>query len=486
VTGSGKSSTCRWLLLQLWKEHRIPFLVIEPGINPSYRSLLASEIGDDLRVFTVGNENVAPLRLNPLAVPQGIPAQQHIDAIFNLFSGSFSLHPPLPYVLRDALQRLYVERGWDLIRGTPPPSRPNDAPQIVDLLHSVQSVIQESQWSGELRQNVIASLEVRLRSLTFGSKGLLFSASEATSFESLLERPTILEFDALTDDDEKLFVAGILLVRVAQHWRRMGLSQGRLRHITVVEEAHRLLRAAVETAGTEIANPRGRIVALFSDMLAELRGFGAGWIIAEQVPAKLAPEVIKNTNLKILHRLVAKDDRDLVGSTANLTEDQQRKLARLSSGEAVAYAEGSNSASLVRVPNPFRNQALGIPSDSFVRDSMVQRMPVKTTEPYGGLRQCPGCRKPNCEIQIQLLSHLDEADIHEAFDAALGKRWEALWAVGKMWVAPHFPAGKIPEAAFCGLLCHAERVGMQNDELDRLRSNLGELLSREPKKNNKP
>ncbi|HEX6931518.1 MAG TPA: ATP-binding protein, partial [Streptosporangiaceae bacterium] len=73
-------------------------------------------------------------------------------------------------------------------------------------------------------------------------------------------------------------------------------------------------------------------------------------VIAEQIPAKLVPDVVKNTALKIVHRLPASDDRDLVGATMNLDAEQSRQVVSFPPGVAAVFADGMDRPLRVKVP----------------------------------------------------------------------------------------------------------------------------------------
>src|SRR5579863_5619811 len=139
---------------------------------------------------------------------------------------------------------------------------------------------------------------------------------------------------------------GTLVIRIVEHLRlaaRAGRGAG-LRHVIVIEEAHRLLRARREGRAS------GHAVELFAAMLAEIRAYGEGLVIAEQIPAKLVSDVVKNTALKVMHRLPAADDRDLVGAAMNLGEAQSRQVVSLEPGMAAVFADGMDRPIRIRVP----------------------------------------------------------------------------------------------------------------------------------------
>jgi DNA helicase HerA-like ATPase len=151
---------------------------------------------------------------------------------------------------------------------------------------------------------------------------------------------------------------GAMLLRLTEHLRLRQHAEGpaplRLRHLTVVEEAHRLLRQPPAGSG---AGPAAQAVEMFAGMLAEIRAYGEGLVIAEQIPAKLIPDVIKNTAIKIVHRLPAADDRDTVGATMNLREDQSAYLVTLRPGEAAVFTDGMDYPLLTRIPDGTAREA---------------------------------------------------------------------------------------------------------------------------------
>ena len=371
VTGSGKTNTCIRLLSEVWDSHRIPFLVIEPA-KAEYRRLLADpKLKGSLRVFTVGDETISPLRLNPLEVPAGGSVQTHIDYLKSLFSAVFILQPPLNYMLEAALYEVYEERGWDLALNTNSrgAGEARSYPSLYDLEVKAREVIARMKYSAEWSNDVEGALLARLRSLRVGgSKGALFDTRLSVSSEVLFETPCVLELEKIISDEEKAFLIGIILVRLYEH-RQIAASQAReetlrsgvpgknsqmpglgLRHLTLVEEAHRLLRNVSTQQGSEVAaNPQGKAIEVFASMLAEIRAYGEGILVAEQIPSKLIPDALKNTNLKVIHRLVAADDRESLGQAMSMDASQTKYLARLTTGQAVVYAESVRKPLLVRV-----------------------------------------------------------------------------------------------------------------------------------------
>jgi hypothetical protein len=353
VTGSGKTESCFFLLDQLWREQGVPFLVLEPA-KREYRALRNYPGFECLRVFTLGDESgrEPPFRMNPFEVPEGIHVQTHIDLLRSLFNASFAgLYAPMPYLLEEALYAIYAERGWDLTRGECGGHRlPSERfPTLSDLCAKVEEVVEQAGYDPEVTQNVQTALRVRLNSLRIGAKGLMLDTTCSTSMEELLGSPTVLELAALGDPEVVAFLMGLLWLRLYEH--RFAQGPNPLKHVTILEEAHRLMARHIQFSGhPEVSNVRAQAVEVFCNMLAELRAFGEALLIVDQSPTKLHPDVLKNTNLKMVHRLVVQEDREAIGGCTNMRGAQIRALATLATGQAVAYAEGMKEPFLVQVP----------------------------------------------------------------------------------------------------------------------------------------
>jgi hypothetical protein len=351
VTGSGKTNTCFSILHQLWKIYKRPFLVIEPSMKREYR-VLYKDI-DDLLVFTIGDEKVAPFRYNIFKPQGGIGLQTHIDYLRSLFLASFALYPPMPYVLDNALHQVYVNRGWDLATGTNERGEGDLAyPTLTDLYQEIEKIVDGLGYDEEVSRNVKAGLKTRINNLRIGGKGMMLDIPEGVSIKELLEKPTVLELASIGDDEEKAFIIGAILMGICEfHQSQPRAKVNDLSHLTVIEEAHRLLRnTSQDQSDPEVANIRGKALETFCNMLSEIRAFGEGIIIVDQIPSKLAPDVVKNTSLKVIHRIVARDDRELIGASMNLSEEQKRRLSTLMAGEAVAYREGLDGSFLLNMP----------------------------------------------------------------------------------------------------------------------------------------
>lgn len=349
VTGGGKTNTCFYLLGQLWR-YNIPFMVCEPAKSEYRHMMLMSETFKGIgQAFSLGDETVSPFRLNPFEIMPGVKVQTHLDALKSVFNASFEMYSPMPQVLEKALNQIYNVRGWDLVnnvnRRLPPgmslsdPDCPAEIyPTMKDLFEIIDPVVESFGYSDRIGPDVQAALKARIGSLLIGGKGQMLNTRRSIPMKELFGRPTVVELKMVSEDSEKSFLMGMLLVFLYEYREALG-PHDHLQHVMLVEEAHRLLKNVPTGQSGEGANPAGKAVEFFTNMLAEIRSYGQGFIIADQIPNKLAPEALKNTNLKIMHRIVAVDDRDSMGGAMNLDDVQKRHVTALGQGRAIVYAE---------------------------------------------------------------------------------------------------------------------------------------------------
>ncbi|HEY3514321.1 MAG TPA: ATP-binding protein, partial [Kribbella sp.] len=326
ATGSGKSQTIRHLLEGL-SAASVPWLVIEPA-KAEYAGM-AGRLGADssVAVIRLGDPDAVPLSLNPLEPEAGFPLQTHLDLVRALFLAAFEAHEPFPQVLSQALTRCYTSYGWDLALS----SGATQYPTLADLQTTARAVVDDIGYGAELAADVRGFVDVRLTSLLLGTPGRFLGGGHPLDVADLLRRNVVLELEDVGDDQDKAFCMGVVLIRLIEHLRVHRTSATGLQHVTVVEEAHRLLKATTEP---------NHAVELFAGLLAEIRAYGEGLVIAEQIPSKVIPDVVKNSALKILHRLPAADDRETVGATMNLTTPQSRAVVSLPPGQATTFTDG--------------------------------------------------------------------------------------------------------------------------------------------------
>lgn len=336
VTGSGKTTTCQALI----KRSELPFWVIEPA-KTEYRTM------ENTIIFTLGDESGAPFRFNPFELLPGESISSHVDIFRASLEAAFDMEAAIPQLLESALYNCYREKGWDIDRSEPPDGASQGIfPTLSDLLARVDAEVEEQGFDERLKRDYIGSIRARLQSLLLGARGRMLDCQKSVNFMDLLDRNVILELENIRSGAQKSFLMGLIMARyqeaVRLRYERSGKREGR---ILLLEEAHRLL--SKYQPGDAPTKKQG--VEIFTDMLAEIRKYGVCMMIADQIPNKLAGDVLKNTNTKIVHRVFAQDDKDAIGNAIALSDDQKRFLSSLRIGYAVLYSGDYEQAVQVKV-----------------------------------------------------------------------------------------------------------------------------------------
>ncbi len=335
VPGSGKTTAMNNIVTQL-AFRGIPFLVIEPA-KTEYRLFTqlrehphpkVAELARTLRVYSVGNERISPLRYNPLAYPKGISRDEHMGAVLHAFRASMPLEGPMLGLLTNAVEAAYENKRAGV-----------RFPRLRDVYEQGKRIVKDQGYSGEVNDNLTAAIELRLGGLVRGDLGRVFDCDEGIpDATTLFTQPVVLEMDYLTQEHACLMTL-MILSSLREHIRINRESGSTLKHVTFIEEAHNIVGRVPQGASGE-SDPKGFAADFVARMLAEVRALGEGIVVADQLPSAVSPEVIKNTGAKLAHRLVANDDREELGGTMLLDDVGVQELARLAPGEAYFYAEG--------------------------------------------------------------------------------------------------------------------------------------------------
>ncbi|MCK8826593.1 DUF87 domain-containing protein [Natroniella acetigena] len=346
VTGSGKTTTCQKLLL----DSELPFLVIEPA-KTEYR-ILTEEV-DDLKIFTLGKDTVAPFRLNPFEFFPHESITSRVDMIKASLEAAFDMEAAIPQILETAIYECYQDLGWNI--ATNKNERYDDPfadgvyafPTLENLVDKIEEVVNQQGFDERLKNDYIGSIKARLQGLLVGSKGLMLNTKRSIDFERLLDNKVVLELEEIKSGSEKSLIMGFILSDLVEAIKAkyLRLKGTKFKHITLLEEAHRLL--SKYTPGDSLNKKKG--VEVFSDMLAEVRKYGESLIIVDQIPNKLTPEVLKNTSTKIVHKIFAQDDKEAVGNTIALTDEQKNFMSNLVPGRAIVATQGWNKPLQVQI-----------------------------------------------------------------------------------------------------------------------------------------
>ena len=371
VTGGGKTTTCQKLLLA--SENN--FLVIEPA-KTEYRVMAEKEFPEML-VFTLGKETGAPFRLNPFEFFEGENITSRVDMIKASMEAAFDMEAAIPQLLETAIYECYEDKGWNIstnknyIYENPFADGVFSFPTLGDLERKIEKVVKDQGFDDRLRDEYIGSMRARLKGLTVGSKGQMLNTPRSIDFVELLDKKVVLELEYIKSASEKSLIMGFILANLSEAIRVKYNQVGKksINHLTLIEEAHRLLSKYMP--GDSMNKKQG--VEMFADMLAEVRKYGESLIIADQIPNKLTPEVLKNTNTKIVHKIFAQDDKEAIGNTMALKDEQKEHLSYLSSGRAIMMMPGLSKAIQVQIDKTEENDTERAPlEDASLRDRIIE------------------------------------------------------------------------------------------------------------------
>ncbi len=322
--GSGKTTFNVSLLDRLWREHQIPFLVIEPAKN-EYRALV--ETIPDLRVFTPGKSWLSPLVLNPFRPADGVRIENHKSVLKTAFGAALTMTSPLDRLFETALDELYSASGWldaDSVADGHP------VPNVRDFVAAFKDTFDSVGYTGD--------------ALNIGRAGLVRVAALVRTFDTyksipiaeLCSQPTVIELSAIESPSEKTLYIALLLLMLLSHHNANTVGAGTLRQLLVLEEAH-VLFEQTDSGQEGAASPAAIAQGLLKRMLAEIRSYGVGIVVADQSPRKVGSDVIALTNIKLAFRIVEAEDRHIVGNSTNMSEAHIRRLAGLRPGEAFLF-----------------------------------------------------------------------------------------------------------------------------------------------------
>lgn len=342
-TGTGKSNAVYHLLDEITKNGQTTFLVVEPA-KGEYKNVFGN--CTDVQVFGTNPRETPLLRMNPFAFPENIHILEHIDRLVEIFNACWPMYAAMPAVLKDAIERSYQKVGWDLRNSE---SEKGVFPTFFDLLDILPGVIEESHYSKDTQSDYVGALCTRVKSLTNGIYGSVLCAEDALSDAEMFDQNVIVDLSRVGSMETKSLLMGILVMKLQEYRMCSSGMNSRLCHVTVLEEAHNLLRKTSAEQSQEGANLQGKSVEMLANAIAEMRTYGEGFIIADQAPGLLDMSVIRNTNTKIILRLPDEEDRKLVGKSAALKEAQIDELSKLPLGVAAVYQNEWPEAVLCKI-----------------------------------------------------------------------------------------------------------------------------------------
>lgn len=328
-TGSGKSNAVYQMLSELHQD-KIPFLVIEPA-KGEYKDVFGN--WSDVNVYSTNPKVAELININPFKFPDSIHVLEHVDGLVEIFGVCWPMYDAMPAFFKDAILKSYEAVGWDLGSSTFE-GEESEYPDFEILAEQLGLLIDNSDYASDIKSNYRGALLTRVKSLTVGLNKFIFT-SEQTEYEKLFDQNCILDISRVKSTETKALLMG-LMVYILNEYRvdRKTESNNGLKHVTVLEEAHNLLKNTSQGGESELI---GKSVEMLTNTIAEIRTYGEGFIIVDQSPSSVDIAAIKNTNTKIVLRTPEANDRDAVGRSIGLTEDQVNEIAKLPSGVAVVY-----------------------------------------------------------------------------------------------------------------------------------------------------
>ena len=373
--GSGKTTFSVGLLDPLWKQHGIPFLVIEPAKN-EYRALIQSI--PELQVFTPGKNFISPFVFNPFVPPKNVTLETYKSTLKTAFSAAVSMSTPLDKIFEETVNNCYSDFRW---LDTYTVSDKGKIFNISDFIKCFQQTFDEIGYTGDAR-NIGRAGVVRLNGLA-----KLFDNYHSIPIEDLLQKPTVIELAAIENSDEKALIIALLLLSILAYVNANYVGEGGLKNVILLEEAHVLLDAS-SNAGQGDANPSAIAQGLVKRMLAEIRSYGVGIVIADQSPRKVSTDVVALTDMKMTFRLVETEDKQIIGDSTNMSDTQIQRLTKLKPGEAFLFFNKLDAPEEVITPDYRLENAISIS----LSDAGISKLSTYWNDKKGLLRPYPECR----------------------------------------------------------------------------------------------
>jgi len=390
--GSGKTTFTVGLLDRLWKEHNIPFLIIEPAKN-EYRALIQSI--PDIQVFTPGKNFISPFIFNPFVPPKNVILESYKSTLKTAFAAGVAMSSPLDKIFEEAVNNCYSDFRW---LDTYTSDDKGRIFNISDFIKCFQETFENIGYTGEAK-NIGRAGYVRLNSLVS-----LFDNYSTVPVEDLLSKPTIIELAAIENSDQKALIIALLLLSILSYVNRNYIGDGTLRNVICLEEAHVLLDSESH-AGEGEADPAAVAKGLLKRMLAEIRSYGVGIVIADQSPRKVSSDVVGLTNIKLVFRLVEAVDKEIIANSTNMSDVQVQRVAKLRPGEAFLFFDKLDEPEEVKI----EDYRLKNKIDITLSDESIRELTTYWKERPEMLKPYPECNMikfcPNtCNFSTRILA----------------------------------------------------------------------------------
>lgn len=351
-SGSGKSYAT-YQLLESVLQHNVKMMVIEPA-KGEYKQIFGGLKG--IKIFTTDPNSYRILRINPFQFSNNIHLLSHIEQLLQIFNASWPLYAAMPAILKQAVVEAYVKCGWDVQNSIWIPGIcDHKYPIFTDVLEILPDIINHSDYSADSKGDYKGALLTRVQSMTVGINGIIFKNSEGVDDSLLFDSNVVVDLSELGSDEAIALIMGVLIMKLNEYRKSQRKSNkelklnSQLRHITILEEAHNLLKRTSKDQNQEGANMVGKSVEMLSNSIKEMRTYGEGFIIIDQSPMAVDSSAIENTATKIIMNTPAKEACEELGSALSLNEAQTRELSRLNVGVAAVFQKGWLSPVLMKI-----------------------------------------------------------------------------------------------------------------------------------------
>ena len=359
INGSGKTNTVEAILNNIG---RLPFLVIEPAKTEYVDWAIEHNKANPSTPIDVyipgcnkyrGKFEPNKLKLNPFDIvwlnkDQEPNVLSHIDRLKSTFAAAFPMYDILPVLMEDLIYSIYQNKSTDWLTQEPVFGK-TMPPTLNSMSMAVEKVIGGRGYEPRVEQNMKACLNTRIDSLKRGWKGQMLNTMKSTSWKELFERPVVINLSYVGDDVDKGFFMSLILQFLYEYISAKGeigqidFNNNECKHLTIIEEAHRVMSKC-----DNMELPQYKTAMMFSNMLSEIRAYGEGMVLVDQVPTRLIPDAIKNTNLKIVHRLVAEDDSKALAEAMSLSDTQRKLIPKLLAGQCIVSSSLSTDTYWVK------------------------------------------------------------------------------------------------------------------------------------------
>ena len=394
MPGTGKTTFSVHLLLQFYKEG-IPFLAIEPT-KSEYRAMI--DAVPSLQVFTPGKNTVVPFIINPFLPPAGISLETFKPSLLSAFKAAFSMPSPLDILFANALDACYVKYGW---RGySKSGDRDVKAFGLQEFVCTFREIIRSSGYSAETKGNMESAGVFRLLNLII-QNGNIYDTEKSVPLEDLLRRPTVIELNAIDNQEQKALIMALLLINIVLYTKHNQKGDGQLKNILLIDEAHVLLGGNTATGQDGAAEASASTVKALQNMIVEIRSYGTGIIIADQSPQKVTKEIVGNTDIKVMFQLVQREDKDIIAASSNMSERDEDQLSRLNTGEAFAYYRGLVEPVRINTEDIREKESirLVVPDEEIRQRSHYWDDKQEMLKPYSQCSVCAVCNR--CEFALR-------------------------------------------------------------------------------------